>query len=296
MGNFWQGLKCGFGAGMLQNMFGCFMPFCGYNPWQFNSRPFFGVPMFMGNFYQYQQPTGIFMPDLSNISINYNESVFGGFSAPMNWSLTGLDTYQSKTSNTTNSSNPAKPINYDAEALMAKWSKKNSRVTQEFCNKVVQIAQNIKCDPDDLMGIMSHESGFNPQKVNNTNRKKNVGLIQFCADARHDMKVPGADNSRKSDDDWEATYNAMLNMSALEQLDYVEKYYLGAKRNSGIGRDEVVSTATLAALAFASSRAKEEVLAVQGSAEYDRNKNLDTDGDGKITKTELGRRIESYKA
>lgn len=320
MSAFTQGLHFGFAQGMFNNMFGFGgfgrfwgNPFgCCCMPSFFNMSSLFMVPRFnFTNFYTY--PT--IMPQVNLPVQTYNMSSLD-FSAPkiqmlnniqvqtpvigtQNYTAIG-DTFikekvnEEERKTEIEEQHPMETIS--AKALEEKWSKKGVSLTKEFYEKVVQISENIKCNPEDIMAIMYHESRFNPKAMNKENKKLNVGLIQFGADARHDLRVPGADNSNNSKYDYEKTAEAMLKMSLMEQLVYVEKYFIRAKKNVGFADDEVLSTGTLAALAFQPSNAKKEVLASIGSDAYKNNASLDKNGDGDITKTELANRINSYKA
>ena len=78
-----------------------------------------------------------------------------------------------------------------------------------FVEKVKEIAPRIGVDPNWLMAIMYFESAgtFNPSITNSLGY---VGLIQFGASARKTLGVSKA---------------KLQSMSAVEQLDYVEKYF-----------------------------------------------------------------------
>jgi hypothetical protein len=79
----------------------------------------------------------------------------------------------------------------------------------DFVNKVKEIAPKVGLDPNWLMAIMYFESGgtFSPSITNSLGY---VGLIQFGEDARKNLGV---------------TKEQLKSMSAVEQLDYVEKYF-----------------------------------------------------------------------
>lgn len=79
-----------------------------------------------------------------------------------------------------------------------------------FIAKVIQIAKNLGINPNWLMLIMYFETAgtFSPSKWNA--KKTYVGLLQFGKIAANDMGT---------------TVTALSKMSAVKQLDYVEKYY-----------------------------------------------------------------------
>ena len=79
----------------------------------------------------------------------------------------------------------------------------------DFINKVKEIAPRVGLDPNWLMAIINFESAgtFSPSITNSLGY---VGLIQFGESARKTLGV---------------TKEQLKAMSAVEQLDYVEKYY-----------------------------------------------------------------------
>lgn len=83
-----------------------------------------------------------------------------------------------------------------------------NKVSCDFRKKVVEIAKRLSKDPNLLMAAMALETGrtFSPTAGKGTSY---VGLIQFGDDAASSIGT---------------TRDALLKMSAIEQLDYVEKY------------------------------------------------------------------------
>ena len=79
-----------------------------------------------------------------------------------------------------------------------------------FVEKVRQVASNLRVNPNWLMAIIYFESAktFRPDKFSAT--RNYVGLIQFGKLAAKAMGT---------------TVTALSQMSAVQQLDYVEKYY-----------------------------------------------------------------------
>lgn len=79
-----------------------------------------------------------------------------------------------------------------------------------FAAKVLSIAQLLKVDPQWLMQVMYRESGLNPKAVNQYSGA--TGLIQFMPSTAEGLGT---------------TTTALRNMSAVQQLDYVYKYFKG---------------------------------------------------------------------
>lgn len=77
-----------------------------------------------------------------------------------------------------------------------------------FQKKLQEVAKRLKVKPSDLLGIMKHESGLKASAVNPYTRA--TGLIQFMPSTAKRMGT---------------SVEALKNMSAIEQLDYVEKFY-----------------------------------------------------------------------
>jgi hypothetical protein len=78
-----------------------------------------------------------------------------------------------------------------------------------FIAKVNQVSRNLGINPNWLMALIDFESAgsFSPSKTNSLGY---VGLIQFGEAAAADLKT---------------TLTALRNMTAVQQLDYVERYY-----------------------------------------------------------------------
>ena len=153
-------------------------------------------------------------------------------------------------------------------------------VTTEFKEKVVEISDRLDMNPDDLMGIMAFESYIDPTTVNSIGA---TGLIQFMPST---AKWLGT-----STDD-------LAKMSAIEQLDYVEKYF-----KSFTGNLNDISDAYMTVLLpVAVGKDREFALGVKGSDEiffgkitygqfYKNNAGLDYNNDGKITKWEATKKV-----
>ncbi|PJK00830.1 lytic transglycosylase [Lysobacteraceae bacterium NML91-0213] len=97
-----------------------------------------------------------------------------------------------------------------------------ARVSAEFRGKVRAIASRLGTDADDLMACMAWETGrtFSPA-VRNRAGSGATGLIQFMPATARGLGT---------------TTDALAKMTALQQLDYVERYfapYRGRLRNLG---------------------------------------------------------------
>ncbi len=149
----------------------------------------------------------------------------------------------------------------------------------EFLQKTKQIAKNLNCNYKDLLALMNSESGINPKAVNkHTNA---TGLIQFMPKT---VEYLGTSTEE------------LKNMSAVEQLDYVEKYLSMMKKSAGFKPNDKLSGADLYALIFLPAYAKQDVLTQKSDGKrYAYNSGLDLDKDGKITKTDLAARITSKR-
>lgn len=174
-------------------------------------------------------------------------------------------------------------FSYDAKALKAKWSKaKRDKtappLTDGFYNKVVEISKRIGCNPDDLMTIMYSESCLNPQAK--SKYANSGGLIGFMDKYTSSLGT---------------SLSALLQMSPEEQLVYVEKFLVDAKKRAKIGSSERIGKGTLYALIFAPARAKGEVMYTKskdGDCYSSNSAALDYNRDGVITKSELAHRMD----
>ncbi len=91
---------------------------------------------------------------------------------------------------------------------MLAWGKK---VSEDFCQRVREIADSLDTDPNYLMACMAFESGetFSPS-VENAAGSGATGLIQFMPSTAEDLGT---------------TAEELASMTAEEQLDYVEEYF-----------------------------------------------------------------------
>lgn len=150
------------------------------------------------------------------------------------------------------------------------WSEK---VDDAFLAKVKVIAKNIGVTADELMACMAFESGetFSPT-IKNGAGAPYYGLIQFGAAAAKDMKT---------------TLDKLIAMTAVEQLDYVEKYFMLPGRKGNVKNLGDLYMCIL--LPTAVGKSDDHVLFDKANAKskaYIQNKGLDVNLDGKITRGE----------
>ena len=147
-----------------------------------------------------------------------------------------------------------------------------------FSDKLEQIARKVNCSPEDLVGLMYSESGLNSKAYNSNGGA--TGLIQF---------MPATASALGT------TTQALSNMSPVEQLDYVDKFFDMVKGNK-FGSNEKLNAGNLYGLVFLPAYAKNDVLCTSSSGYYSGNRGLDLDGDGAITNKDLTNRVQNkYK-
>lgn len=133
-----------------------------------------------------------------------------------------------------------------------------------FEQKVIQIAGRLGIKPDWLMIVMYAESKLNHLAQNPGSSA--VGLIQFLSKTLESLGT---------------TREAILSMSNVQQLDYVEKYFV----NLGVkGKMKDVYQVCLAVFLPKHMNSPDStVIAQSGTATYNANKGMDIDKDGKLS-------------
>ncbi|NVK20296.1 MAG: peptidoglycan-binding protein [Methylocystaceae bacterium] len=146
---------------------------------------------------------------------------------------------------------------------------------QVFNDKVIQIAARLGCDPNHLMAVMAFETGqtFAPDQKNHAGSSA-IGLIQFMPNT-----AAGLGTSSKK----------LAGMSAIEQLDFVEKHVAMHSRGKPLASvSDVYMTVLLPA---AVGMPESHILFQKPSKAYEQNRGLDRDGSGTITKAEAAARV-----
>lgn len=141
-------------------------------------------------------------------------------------------------------------------------------IDDKFLQKVADISGILGVSPDDLMAVMASESRLDPTASN----RFAVGLIQFTDPACRHIGT---------------TREALADMSAVEQLDWVYRYFEGniGKINNAI--DIYWTMCTNKPI----GQNKDDVIFdsedTAGAGYYNNNSGMDHDGDGKITRGDL---------
>lgn len=153
-----------------------------------------------------------------------------------------------------------------------------ARVEQDFRNKVRKIAKELGFDPNWIMAVMAFETGrsFSPSKKNPAPGASATGLIQFVESTAAGIGTSTRELSR---------------MSAVEQLDYVKKYYEPYKskvKNLGDAYMAVLWPRGI-------GKPDSYVLWTQAGTprEYNANSGLDTNKNGIITRAEAVSRVNA---
>ena len=179
-----------------------------------------------------------------------------------------------------------------AQAFKPQYTKlSGSHLTKEFLEAVKKSAEKIGCDYEDLLALMNSESSLDPAAVhkNKKGEKTAVGLIQFT------KKYAIPDLNKKYN--LNLTVEKIEKMSAIEQLDLVEKFYEMNRDKLPSGRK--LTAADLYAVTYLPARADRDVLCRRGERKangrllgyYESNQGLDVNNDNKITKDDLNKRL-----
>ena len=150
----------------------------------------------------------------------------------------------------------------------------SERVSPAFKEKVVQIASDLGTNPNFLMAVMSFETGesFDPAKRNPLSGA--VGLIQFMKPTAVGLGT---------------TQDALAQMSAEEQLDFVAKHFKPFKNKMGTLEDAYMAVLFPAAIGKGANHA----LFRKPSKVYEQNSGLDINRDGVITVGEAADKVRA---
>ncbi|WP_431291056.1 hypothetical protein [Burkholderia cepacia] len=173
------------------------------------------------------------------------------------------------------------------------WGK---RVGEEFKAKVMEISEDLRVDPDYLMSCMAFETGetFRPD-IRNAAGSGATGLVQFMPSTAVGLGT---------------TTDKLSKMTAVEQLEYVHRYFLPSKGRLRELEDVYMHILYPAAVGkpgeyvIADKYVREDsgVIKIDKNGKkiinkiYAQNIGLDVDGNEKITKTEAASKVrEKYE-
>lgn len=162
---------------------------------------------------------------------------------------------------------------------MLAWGK---LVSKAFANRVIEIGATLKVDPNYLMACMAFESSqtFSPS-IKNAAGSGAVGLIQFMPSTAQALGTTTAQ---------------LAAMSAIKQLDFVERYFLPKTGKLKNLEDVYMAILWPAAIGKAASFVLFDKSDPQHPKRYIQNAGLDFNRDGLITKAEVSEKVRKKLA
>lgn len=149
-----------------------------------------------------------------------------------------------------------------------------------FVPKVIDVANTLQTDPNNLMLIMYQESGLNPQAQNTTYPIQGgyaTGLIQFAPNTATNLGT---------------TTDALMQMTAVQQMDYVEKYYAPYIGQIGTYEKMYLVNFFPAALSYSDDQCI-GTASISCASVAASNPSFDLNGDGQITIAEFNQAIDA---
>lgn len=152
----------------------------------------------------------------------------------------------------------------------------HNKLSPEAMQRVAQIAASMGARTEDLLAVMSFETGgtFSPSERNHLSGA--TGLIQFMPSTAKNLGT---------------SVEALAQMSQVEQLDYVEKYFAPYQGRSQMSLEDLYM-----AVLWPAGVGKDNsfVLFSGGSIEYRQNSGLDVNGDGAVSKYEAAAKVREH--
>lgn len=177
-----------------------------------------------------------------------------------------------------------------ARVLTPFWTDDDFRALRGWCSK-------IDCDPEELLLVLTSESRLRPDAMNPaTGFPLAAGLNQMTRIAFQAIdKLPKDDNQAKQL--FPALAWATAKMSVAAQFDSVVVPYFLKVRESFKGKwtPAGLYMANAAPSQMNKSTDVNAVIYPKGSAAYDGNKGLDTNGDGQVTTRDLQNAVEYHR-
>jgi hypothetical protein len=153
-----------------------------------------------------------------------------------------------------------------------------AKVSREFKDRVIQIADSLEFDPSWLMAAMAFESGETfSASVPNAAGSGAVGLIQFMPNTAQRLHTSS---------------DQLKGMTAVQQLDYVEAYFANWKGKIHNLSDLYMVILWPAAVGQSDDYVLFDKNDTKNPQYYTQNKGLDLDNDGKVTKKEAATPVQ----
>lgn len=169
------------------------------------------------------------------------------------------------------------PIAVDTPLVWGKTTSKKHGWA--FNKKIIEISGRLNCDPNNLMAVMAFETGgsFESDQPNLAGSGA-IGLIQFMPKTATYLGTSSA---------------ALAAMSAIEQLDYVEKYL--TLQSGGKQLNQLSDLYMCVLWPKAVGKPDSYALFKAPSKAYKQNRGLDSNKNGTITKLEATAKVQEMK-
>ena len=158
---------------------------------------------------------------------------------------------------------------------MLAWGKK---VSKRFRVRIREVAANLQTDPNFLMACMAFESaGTFSSSIKNGAGSGAVGLIQFMPSTAQALGT---------------TTERLIAMSAVRQLEFVEKYFIWTKGRLNTLEDVYMAILWPSAIGKSQNYVLFDKNDPAHPKRYIQNAGLDFNKDGLITKAEAARKVQ----
>jgi hypothetical protein len=166
-------------------------------------------------------------------------------------------------------------INFHGGVFMLAWGKK---VSKRFRVRIREVAANLQTDPNFLMACMAFESaGTFSSSIKNGAGSGAVGLIQFMPSTAQALGT---------------TTERLVAMSAVRQLEFVEKYFIWTKGRLNTLEDVYMAILWPSAIGKPQNYVLFDKNDPAHPTRYIQNAGLDFNKDGLITKAEAARKVQ----
>lgn len=171
---------------------------------------------------------------------------------------------------------------------------KTRTISHELHTKLMDLAEELHCNYEDLITVINFESGMNPQEGAGK-KNKPVGLIQFTNSAIRDLNKTYSLNLTK---------DKITAMSAEEQIDIVGKYLkMCISRVPRLRNKKKLDAADLYSVIILPGRAGKDILCKKGEKNsegklldyYESNRGIDVSNDGIITRADVLAKLDDFR-